>query len=55
MRYGEQYKYGLYLEDAYGKGTAEQLQQKSREITKYSDNQLIDMINYYNELLTNLK
>jgi 5-methylcytosine-specific restriction endonuclease McrA len=55
MRYGEQYKYGLYLEQVYGKGTAEQLQQKSREITKFSDNQLIDMINYYNELLTNLK
>ena len=55
MRYGEQYKYGLYLEDAYGKGTAEELQHKSREITKFSDIQLIDKINYYNELLTNLK
>ena len=55
MRYGEQYKYGLYLEQAYGKGTAEELQSKSREITKYSDNQLLDMIDYYNELLANLK
>ena len=45
MRYGEQYKYGLYLEDAYGKGTAKELQHKSREITKFSDIQLLDKIN----------
>ena len=55
MRYGEQYKYGLYLEQSYGKGTAEELQQKSREITKFSDNELIALIEYYNKLLTNLK
>tara|TARA_R100000541_G_scaffold59349_1_gene72951 strand:+ start:1217 stop:1609 length:393 start_codon:yes stop_codon:yes gene_type:complete len=55
MRYGEQYKYGLYLEQAYGKGTALELQSKSREITKYSDFQLLDMIDYYNKLLANLK
>ena len=55
FRYGEQFKFGMYLEDAYGKGTAEALQQKSREITKFSDIHLKEMIEYYNKLLTNLK
>ena len=55
MRYGEQYKYGLYLEQAYEKGTAELLLNKSRQITKFSDNELIILIEHYNKLLTNLK
>jgi len=55
MRYGEQYKYGLYLENVYEKGIAEKLQIKSRQITKFSDNELITLIEYYNKLLTNLK
>tara|TARA_R110000796_G_scaffold100968_3_gene209729 strand:- start:108 stop:500 length:393 start_codon:yes stop_codon:yes gene_type:complete len=55
FRYGEQYKFGIYLEQAYDKGTAEELQAKSREITKFSDNELIALIEHYNKLLTNLK
>ena len=55
FRYGEQYKFGRYLEEAYGEGTAEDLQNKSREITKFSDIRIKEMIEYYNKLLTNLK
>ena len=55
MRYGEQYKFGLYLEKTYKKGMAEKLQSKSRIITKFSDVDLIDMINNFNKLLTDLK
>ena len=55
MRYGEQYKFGLYLEKTYQKGMAEKLQSKSRIITKFSDVDLIDMINDFNKLLTDLK
>jgi 5-methylcytosine-specific restriction endonuclease McrA len=55
MRYGEQYKFGLYLEKTYQKGMAEKLQNKSRIITKFSDVDLIDMINDFNKLLTDLK
>lgn len=55
FRYGEQYKFGIYLEQAYEKGTADELQAKSREITKFSDYRLLELIEYYNELLTNLK
>jgi len=55
FRYGEQYKFGRYLEEAYGEGTAEDLQNKSRQITKFSDIRIKEMIEYYNKLLTNLK
>ena len=55
FRYGEQFKFGMYLEDAYEKGIAESLQNKSREIAKFSDIHLKEMIEYYNKLLTNLK
>ena len=55
FRYGEQFKFGMYLEKAYEKGTAELMHNKSREITKYSDIHLKDLIEYYNKLLTNLK
>tara|TARA_R110000744_G_scaffold329079_1_gene434597 strand:- start:359 stop:526 length:168 start_codon:yes stop_codon:yes gene_type:complete len=55
MRYGEQYKYGLYLEKAYEKGVAEELLKKSRQIIKFSDYELIELIEHYNKLLTNLK
>tara|TARA_R110000796_G_scaffold218320_1_gene334277 strand:+ start:154 stop:546 length:393 start_codon:yes stop_codon:yes gene_type:complete len=55
FRYGEQFKFGMYLEKAYGKGTAEDMHNKSREITKYSDIHLLEKIDYYNELLTNLR
>lgn len=55
FRYGEQYKFGRYLEEAYGEGTAEDLQNKSREITKFSDIRIKEMIEYYNKLLINLK
>ena len=55
FKYGEQYKFGLYLEDAYGKGTAEIMQHNSRQIVKYSSVHLNELIEYYNKLLTNLK
>lgn len=54
-KYGEQFKFGMYLEEAYEKGTAEALQNKSREIAKFSDIHLKELIEYYNKLLTNLK
>ena len=44
FRYGEQYKFGRYLEEAYGEGTAEDLQNKSRQITKFSDIHLKELI-----------
>jgi len=54
MRYGEQYKFGLKLEDLFGKGIAEDLLQKSRTTVKYSNDDLESLITYYNNLLNDL-
>lgn len=55
FRYGEQFKFGVYLEESYGEGTAKTMHNKSREIAKFSDIHLKELIKYYNKLLTNLK
>tara|TARA_R100001463_G_scaffold923_2_gene4082 strand:+ start:1043 stop:1432 length:390 start_codon:yes stop_codon:yes gene_type:complete len=34
FRQGEQYKFGLYLDDRYGDGTAEELEQRAKTIVK---------------------
>ena len=44
-RSGEQYKYSQYL----GNKLAEELYIKSKEIVKFADVELIDMIDYYKE------
>ena len=45
----------MYLEESYGEGIAQTMHNKSREIAKFSDIHLKEMIEYYNKLLTNLK
>lgn len=45
---GEQYKFGLYLDQRFGEGTAEELEQRSKVITK------INRIDY-EEAITNIK
>lgn len=47
FRYGEQYKYSVWLDATFGKGTAENLSIKSRGTLKISDFELIDMIEVY--------
>ena len=47
FRYGEQYKYSVWLDATFGKGTAENLSIKSRGTLKISDFELIDMIDVY--------
>ena len=42
---GEQYKYSLYL----GNNLSEQLYIKSKQIVKFADVELIDMIDYYKQ------
>jgi hypothetical protein len=42
---GEQYKYSLYL----GNNLSEELYIKSKQIVKFADVELIDMIKYYKE------
>ena len=48
FRYGEQYKFSIYL----GKKLSEELLHKSREIVKFTDVELLEMIEYYKEKLS---
>jgi len=51
FRYGEQFLFSKYLDEKYGDGTAEELYIKSREIVKYSNDELLDMIKHYKDLV----
>jgi hypothetical protein len=46
-RYGEQYKFGRRLNAVHGAGTSEALEQLSKEITKFSNWELEEMIEKY--------
>lgn len=55
MRYGEQYKYGLELQKEYTKDLPEQLLIQSKQIKKFSNIDLEDMINKYKNLVDKRK
>ena len=44
---GENYLMGKYIDKTYGEGTADELIKLSREITKFTDQDLKDMIKLY--------
>jgi hypothetical protein len=46
---GEQFKFAKWLNDNYGEGKAEELEQKARQTVKFSDQDLLDKIKYYKE------
>ena len=50
-QYGEQYKYSLFL----GANLSEDLLSKSNIITKYTNNELREMINLYKKIVIKLK
>ena len=45
FRYGEQYKFSLYI----GQQLSEELLQKSKETVKFADVDLLEMIHYYSD------
>lgn len=47
FRYGEQYKFGLNLDNEFGEGIAEELLNLSKNIVKLSNVDLLDKIDYY--------
>ena len=47
MRYGEQYKFGIHLDQIYGNGIAVSLLRKAKSEFKIKDFELIDLIEYY--------
>ena len=52
---GRQYQFGVNLDAQYGEGTAESLQQKAREIKKFSRVDYEKKITYYKDLVNKLK
>ena len=54
MQQGRQYVFGLNLEKKYGNGVAEDLLIKSKQTVKYSNEDLKEMILYYNNLVNQL-
>ena len=55
MRYGEQYKFGLFLNSKYGNMTAENLLRISKQSVKIKDFELVEMIEYYKIKNSNFK
>jgi len=50
FKYGEQYKFGVNLDIHFGTGTADDLFIKSKHMKKFSDSDLIDLIEHYKQL-----
>ena len=54
MRYGEQYKFGLFLNAQFGEDTASGLMMKAKTTLKLKDFELIDMIENYKKINSEL-
>ena len=55
MRYGESYIFGIKLNKEYGYDISEELLIESKKIIKQSDQDLLDLINLYQEKVESLK
>tara|TARA_B100000768_G_scaffold127656_1_gene118307 strand:+ start:414 stop:818 length:405 start_codon:yes stop_codon:yes gene_type:complete len=51
FRYGEQFLFSKNLDKKYGKGTAEKLYIKSKDTVKFSNDELLNMIEHYKNLV----
>ena len=54
MRYGQNYIFAMNLNKEYGFDIAAELLQRSRQLIKQSDNDLIELIEHYKELVDKL-
>jgi hypothetical protein len=54
FKFGEQFKFSLALDYKYGKGTAEELLRKSRQINKMSSKDFEEKISYYKLIVEKL-
>lgn len=52
---GEQYKFGVNLDKEYGVGTAEMLEIESHKTVKFSNQDLIELTDYYKKKLKDLE
>ena len=55
MQYGQQYLFAKWIDKTYGEGKADELLQRSREVVKFSDYELREMIELYKQKLMRLK
>jgi len=55
FNYGEQFKFSIYLESKYGKGTAQELEYLAKQITKVSRSDYEENISYYKDLVKKIK
>jgi len=53
-KYGEQYIFGNNLNNDFGANTSEKLLQKSRTLVKFSNDELLEKIEYYKKTLKKL-
>ena len=53
-RYGEQYKFGKWLDQNLGFGTTDELYNKSLNIVKFTDDEIKNQIDYYKYLVEEL-
>jgi hypothetical protein len=51
---GEQYEYSKFLDRTYGEGTADSLVDKARELVKFSQYELEEMVEHYQQALKRL-
>tara|TARA_R110000782_G_scaffold237521_1_gene324007 strand:+ start:576 stop:761 length:186 start_codon:yes stop_codon:yes gene_type:complete len=54
IKYGEQFIFGKNLNLEFGEGTSEELYLKAKQIIKFSNNDLEDLITKYNSLINDL-
>ena len=54
FRYGEQYKFGLWLDAEFGEGSAEELLRKSKEIIHLDNFDLMVLIENYEKKIIDL-
>lgn len=54
FRFGEQYQFGLNLNKLFKKNTSEKLLKKSRETVKYTDDELLLLINKYKTIVDDI-
>ena len=52
---GEQFKFGLRIDDKFGEGTAQELEFLSKQITKVSRSDYEEKISYYKDAVNKLK
>jgi len=52
---GEQYRYGLEIDQLYGSGTAEQIELESQQLKQYKVPELEELLDFYKSKLRDLE